>query len=223
MKKIAVLIFLLSMSISYSFSQGLGIGLGPSFWVGTDVLDWVKSDVPKQNLNALKSNKNPAFNINARVKFGEDNLRYVFNAGWNRFVIDNIRIGDVKNQTNFLDLTLTQNIIPLSFGLQYNIPLSSLKIYFGADAVYSIIRNSVQMNSNILGLSFSSSIATGDKTMNRIGASLGPGTEIGLGPITLDINLKLHFLNLINKETDEKTTSYFMTNVSVFFGNSDEK
>jgi hypothetical protein len=79
------------------------------------------------------------------------------------------------------------------------------------------------MKSNLAGLNFASSIESGDKTDNRMGLSVGTGTEIGLGPITLDINLKLHFMNLINKATDEKTSSYFMTNISVFFGGNSEE
>jgi hypothetical protein len=194
---------------NYSLSQGLGIGGGLSFWIG--------NDISKTSLKTIQQDKNPGFNLNARVKVGSSEyIKYTFNIGWNKFTIDKVTIQDPRSN-DIYNLSLSQNIFPLSAGIQLGLPMEVLKLYISGDVVYNIIRNSIDFDKPIGGTSIGIPVMFGDKTTYRIGASPGIGAEIKLGILILDASVKLQYMNLINKDSDESTTSYLMTNISVFF------
>jgi hypothetical protein len=211
MKNICLLFALTFISIS-TFAQGLGVGIGPSFWTVNDI--YIKNN----NLNLIDKDKKTGINLNARIKLGSDNnLRYVFNGGWNRFSIDQIKITD--NQNNSYQLSLSQNIFPLSAGLELGFPASSSRVYVCGDAVYNIIKNSIDYNKTINNYSVGIPVIFGDQTTYRIGASVGAGVELKLAFLLFDINARLHIMNILNKADNETSTSYLMTNITIFFGN----
>jgi hypothetical protein len=211
MKKNAFFILMALFATNLSLSQGLGVGAGLSFWTG--------NEITKNTLNLIKEEKNPGFNINARIKVGgSDYMKYVFNAGWNKFVVDKVTIVDPRSNDQY-ELTLSQNVFPLTAGIQLNLPLEIIRLYVSGDIAYNIIRNSIDYSKPIGGTSVSIPVMFGDKTTYRIGAAPGVGAEIKLGIILLDASVKVHFMNLINKEADETSTTFVMANLSVFFQN----
>jgi hypothetical protein len=213
MKRIYLLIILVLSSCSI-FSQGLGVGVGPSFWTVNDI------SIKDNNVNLVDKNKKVGLNVNARVKLGSDNLKYVFNAGWNRFSIDQITITDSRYvPATTYNITLSQNIFPLSAGLELGFPASSSRIYVCGDAVYNIIKNSIDYDKTFSGYSLGIPVIFGDQTAYRMGASVGAGVELKLAFLLLDINARLHFMNLFNKDKNETSTSFLMSNISIFFGN----
>jgi len=203
--------FLLIFTINFfSFSQGLGIGLGPSFWAN--------NDVTLKDFNLINKDLKPGFNLNLRIKFDNDFITYTINGGWNKFTISEVTITDPKTN-DIYDLSLSQNIFPISPGIQLNlIRLNPLKIYIAGDVSLNIIKNSIDIKRKISSQNIPIPVIFGDETDYRGGLAPGIGVELGLGILTLDVNAKLHYMNLFNKKDGETTTSFVMTNVSVFFG-----
>jgi len=203
--------FLLIFTINFfSFSQGLGIGLGPSFWAN--------NDVTLKDFNLINKDLKPGFNLNLRIKFDNDFITYTINGGWNKFTISEVSIKDPKTN-DIYDLSLSQNIFPISPGIQLNlIRLNPLKIYIAGDVSLNIIKNSIDIKRKISSQNIPIPVIFGDETDYRGGLAPGIGVELGLGILTLDVNAKLHYMNLFNKKDGETTTSFVMTNVSVFFG-----
>jgi hypothetical protein len=211
MKKLILTLVLFFLMTSTAFSQGFGIGAGFSFWT--------KNDITLNSIDIIDKNEKPGFNANVRLKFYSGFITYTINAGWNRFVISDISLVEPFGGTDTYNFTLSQNIFPISPGLQLNlIDLKVINIYLGGEVSFNFIKNSID-NSNISGeLSLPSMIMFGDETQFRIGAAPSVGVEINLGLITLDVNAKLHFMNVINKKAEEDLTNYLMANVTVFFG-----
>jgi len=210
MKKLFYSLLLLLTINVFSFSQGLGIGLGPSFWAN--------NDVTLKDFNLINKDLKPGFNLNLRIKFDNDFITYTINGGWNKFTISEVTITDPKTN-DIYDLSLSQNIFPISPGIQLNlIRLNPLKIYIAGDVSLNIIKNSIDIKRKISSQNIPIPVIFGDETDYRGGLAPGIGVELGLGILTLDVNAKLHYMNLFNKKDGETTTSFVMTNVSVFFG-----
>ncbi len=210
MKKFIGLIVFLVMYVSISYSQGLGIGIGPSFWTN--------NNVSLEKFNLINKDLKPGVNLNLRIKFDKDFVTYTINGGWNKFSISDVSIKDPKTGDVY-DLSLSQNIFPISPGIQLNlIRLNPVKIYIAGDVSLNIIKNSIDMKKSIYSQSIPIPVIFGDETEYRGGIAPGLGVELDLGLLTLDVNAKLHYMNIINKKDDEPTTSFLMTNVSVFFG-----
>jgi hypothetical protein len=210
MKKFAGIIILLIMFGKVSLSQGLGIGVGPSFWTN--------NDVSLEKFNLINKDLKAGINANFRIKFDRDFVTYTINAGWNKFSISDVTISDPQTKEVY-DLSLSQNIFPLSPGIQLNlIRLSPIKIYIAGDVSLNIIKNSIDIKKKISSQNIPIPVIFGDDTEYRGGVAPGVGVEIDLGLLTLDVNAKLHYMNIINKKDNEPTTSFLMTNVSVFFG-----
>lgn len=210
MKKIISFILLFIIIKSFSFSQGLGIGIGPSFWTN--------NDVSLEKFNLINKDLKPGYNLNLRIKFDNDLVTYTINGGWNKFSISDVTITDPKTG-DIYDLSLSQNIFPISPGIQLNlIRLNPIKIYIAGDISLNIIKNSIDIKRKIASQNIPIPVIFGEDTEYRGGVAPGIGVELGLGLLTVDVNAKLHYMNLINKKDDEPTTSFLMTNVSVFFG-----
>ena len=204
---------------SAAFSQGLGIGGGLSFWTNNDI---TLNNV--HDLDIINKDEKAGLNVNLRVKFNSGFIAYTLNAGWNRFVISEVSLFEPTSANTYC-FTLSQNIFPVSPGLQLNlIDLKVVNIYLGGEVSFNFIKNSID-NSRSYSVGSSgvldnipSMIMFGDETQFRIGAAPSAGVEINLGVITLDINAKLHYMNVINTKPGEEITTYLMANVSVFFG-----
>jgi len=210
MKKLFYSLLLILKINVFSFSQGLGIGIGPSLWAN--------NDVTLSNFNLINKDLKPGFNLNLRIKFDNDFITYTINGGWNKFTISEVSITDPKTN-DIYDLSLSQNIFPISPGIQLNlIRLSPLKIYIAGDISLNIIKSSIDVKRKISSQNIPIPVIFGDETEYRGGLAPGLGVELGLGVLTLDVNAKLHYMNLFNKKDGETTTSFLMTNVSVFFG-----
>ena len=210
MKKLILILAIFFMMASVSFSQGLGIGAGLSFWT--------KNDITLNNIDIIDKNEKAGFNANLRVKFHSGFMTYTINAGWNRFVISDVSFAEPNGMDTY-HFTLSQNIFPISPGLQLNlIDLKVINIYVGGEVCFNFIRNSIDNGGGSSMFGLPSMIMFGDETQFRIGAAPSVGVEINLGVITLDVNARLHYMNVINKVPGEEVTSYLMANVSVFFG-----
>ena len=214
MKKLIFIVVMFFLMVPVSFSQGLGIGAGLSFWT--------KNDITLNNIGIDLINKDEkvGFNANLRLKFHSDFLTYTINAGWNRFVISNVAfqplsVIDPDYSRSDFNFTLSQNIFPLAAGLQFNlVDVGLVDIYIGGEAGCSFIKNSIDNSGNS---KIPSMIMFGDETQIRFGAAPSAGVEINLGVITLDVNARLQFMNLINRKEGEALATYLMANVSVFF------
>jgi len=214
MKKLIFVVVMFFSAVPVSFSQGLGIGVGVSSWTQNDIT------LNNIGIDLINKDEKAGFNANLRLKFHSGLLTYTINAGWNRFVISNVSFQPLSiidpdfSRDNF-NFTLSQNIFPLASGLQFNLfDVGLVDIYVGGEAGCSFIKNSVDNSGNS---EIPSMIMFGDETQLRFGVAPSVGVEINLGIITLDVNARLQFMNLINRKESEALATYLMANVSVFF------
>jgi hypothetical protein len=189
-----LLIPLLCWTTSHTHAQRLGIGGGISIPQG-DFGDTYKK----------------GFNVGIKTKIGLPFIRVTLGAAWNKFKTDEFSITTTLGTATY---SYSQNIYPLSAGLEYSlIPIGPLNVYLAGDAVFSIINTSSSISGETRGIEFAK-----ESTVSRFGAGVGPGVELKLLVISLDLSAKYHFVNLVGKVGDEKTLSYIMVNLTVFFG-----
>jgi hypothetical protein len=214
MKKLILTLIVFFLMTSASFAQGLGLGGGLSFWI--------KNDIAFNDFDIIDKNEKVGFNVNLRTKHYSGFITYTFNVGWSKFFIPDVSL--VRHNGRGTDrFTLSQHIIPISSGLQLNlIDLQVINIYLGGEVSFNLIRNRNSLyNSNYSGLhGLAHTIMFGYENQFRVGAAPSAGVEINLGQITLDLNARLHYMNLINKKPGERVTPYLMTNVSFFLNSS---
>lgn len=151
-----------------------------------------------------------SFNVNLPLA-----RNFVFNSGigLHRFPQTTLNIIFPDQSFDTLILKSVQNIIPISVGLNWYIFKGILSPYLTGNLAYNYIVNSLDIVRMQTELPISTS-----KEYNRIGAGLGIGIDFNLEIITLSIEAKYHYLNLIGKTSEEANKSYLDLGISLIFG-----
>lgn len=168
--------------------------------------------------NLVRDAAKIGFDIGIKLRLPIGNSLLV-NAGisWNSFPETNILIQSATNNSALATLVTTQNIIPISAGINFYPLTRTLGVYATGEVTYNIMNNTVQLTAgNFSNLDES-------PTYNRTGVGLGAGIDLDLFLTLINVEAKYNFSNVIGKVNDEKAKNYFTLNVAVYFGGKQPK
>jgi opacity protein-like surface antigen len=149
--------------------------------------------------------------MKARIDLSEG-IVFVGSISWNKFPQTDIEITDPESGEVLTTLESSQNIIPISAGINAYLLKSLIGVYATGDLTYNYITSSVDYKSGSVSIPFSTT-----PTDNRVGFGLGAGVDLDLSLLTLNLEGKYNHANLIGKITDEETKTYFTLTFGVYF------
>ncbi|MCX7735131.1 MAG: porin family protein [Candidatus Kapabacteria bacterium] len=220
MKKIFFL-FLMLFCTQLAYSQlGIGFHTGlstPNNQINnvynTDKLDLKKADYFG---NLVREATKIGYHIGMKLRLNmSDNLFFVGGIVWNKFPQTTIEILNSKSGDTLIILQATQNVIPISAGLNLYLFQGLISPYLTGDLAYTIISNSIDFKQiPLTGVEIDPRV-----TDARAGFGLGAGFDIDLKLVYLNIEGKYNISNLIGKDSEEKNKNYFTLTLGVYFGN----
>lgn len=220
MKRILlVVVFFGFSSISYS-QLGIGFHAGMSTpnnqinnVYNTDKLDLNKSDYFG---NLFRESTRIGYHIGMKLRLNmSDNLMFVGGIIWNKFPQSTIEILNSKTGDTIVTLKATQNIIPISAGMNLYLFQGAISPYLVGDLSYNIISNSIDYKEiPLTGVEIDPLVSD-----TRAGFGFGAGIDIDLKLVYFNIEGKYNISNLIGKENQEKSKNYFILSLGVYFGN----
>ncbi len=168
--------------------------------------------------NLLRQSSGFGFHIGSRLYLElDEELALVFGIALHRFNESRLDVYDENGEELIAVLQATQNIVPISVGLDYPVYKGFVGFYVAGDLQYNYIFNTIDIVRNDLAIPFAD-----EPTNNRVGASFGAGVEIDLAALILDLGLRFNHANIIGKEDNEGDKTYLTFNLSVLFGEKTE-
>jgi len=220
MKKIFLIIVIL-FSTEVTYSQ-LGIGFHAGLSTPNNQINNVynsdKLDLKKPDYfgSLLRESTKIGYHIGMKLRLNmSENLFFVGGIIWNKFPQTSIEILNSKTGDTLISLQATQNVIPISAGLNLYLLQSMISPYLTGELSYTIISNSIDYKQiPLTPVEIDPNI-----TDARAGFGLGAGVDIDLKLVYLNIEGKYNISNLIGKVSEEQNKNYFTLSLGVYFGN----
>ncbi len=210
-----IVVFFLFFSKSYSTPISIGFEAGlaiPNNQINNNKIT-IQDTVPDVIRKGVASGYHLGMSINMGLT---ENFVFIGGIGLNRFPQSQLTIFYPKGEKFEFDtiiLKSVQNIVPVSVGVNWFIFRSVLSPYISGNLEYNYIQNSLEIEKLDVPIPILTS-----KTDNRIGAGIGVGTDIDLGLLSLNFDVKYHFLNLIGKTDGEPEKKYLTVSFGIIFG-----
>ncbi len=149
--------------------------------------------------NAVKS----GFHVQARYLLDVgDRTSVALSAGYNSFAQGKATITSPTLPAGInIAMDYSQNVIPLGVGLDYHLLKSFMGLVLMGELNYNLINYSV--NQQVSSVPIPVPIQFGDKSYNRVGFSTGIGFRLDVKLLTLTVDARYHFANLIGREANE--------------------
>jgi len=211
---ICALFFLASKDLSAGTNIGLFAGLSTPNDEMNNVLNSSKIDLKNMEAGDLvREATSSGYHIGAKLRFSlSDNFSFTGSASWHKFPESKIDVKDPVNDTTLAVLSSTQNIIPITAGMNFYLINSTIGIYGTGELAYSYIYNSVDFDYEGIPISIDDS-----PTDNRVGFGLGAGIDLDAKLLILNLEAKYNISNFIGKVSNEETKSYFTLSLGVYF------
>ncbi|MFA6570593.1 MAG: outer membrane beta-barrel protein [Bacteroidota bacterium] len=215
--RIAVLLLVLSLlftSSAYSTEIGFVFGLSTP----NDQVNNVYNGNPFKSINSMqhwyKQGANSGFHIGLRARFNmSDNFSFVGGVAWHRFPETEIQVKD--NQDRLLTtLKTTQNIIPISAGVQFYLIKSVVGVYGIGELTYNYISNTVDVSYAGQDIPLNLDL---NPTNSRIGFGIGAGADLDIKLVKLNLEGRYNLANFIGASAEEKSKAYFSLSLGVYF------
>lgn len=158
------------------------------------------------------------YHVGTKLRFGlGDGLVFTGGVSLTRFPQSNIDI-EVPNGKDTIrtTLTVTQNVIPISVGLNYYVTRKLVGMYVAGELTYNYLVSSI--DGTINGINFP---LDRSPTYNRVGFGLGAGMDIDLKLLALNVEAKYNLINFIGRDENEKSKSFISLSFGVYFGSMD--
>ncbi|MCX7880466.1 MAG: hypothetical protein N2517_07370 [Ignavibacteria bacterium] len=203
---------------NYTYSQPFSFGFGLGIATPNDEINNV------YNSDKINLNNNIGNVIRDAVKLGYyigTNLNlplskdFSFRAGisLNRFPKSELKIYFPNSTYDTVILKSLQNIIPISVGFDWFLYRSFVNPYLTGNLSYYYILHSI----DIVRLNQELPISTSE-TDSRLGAGIGAGLDFDLKILTIFLEGKYWFVNLIGGESNEQSKNFFSLGLGVIFG-----
>jgi hypothetical protein len=197
------------------------IGFGFTFGLATpnnqinDVYNTstINSDNIAKNLfrEGTKSGYDIGFKL--RVPLSND-IMFIGGVGLNRFPETSITVTVPGNDTLSAKLNTTENIIPISVGMNAYIMKKIINIYLTGELTYNYISSSIDYSTS----TFASLPLSTSASDSRVGCGVGAGFDLDIELCLLNFEAKYNVANFIGQTGSEKTKSYLTLNLGIFFG-----
>jgi hypothetical protein len=213
---------LISVLSTYQARADIGLGIFAGLATpNSEINNIYNSDKLTDGANAnnlVRDAAKTGFDIGIKLRLPINNS-LLFNAGisWNSFPKTNILIKSPTNNSSLATLVTTQNIIPISAGINFYPLTRSLGIYATGELTYNIMNSTVEVTAGNY-----SNLDT-KPTYNRTGIGLGAGIDLDLFLTLINVEAKYNFANVIGKVDNEKAKNYLTLNVGIYFGGKQTK
>ena len=169
----------------------------------------------------FRAGSKSGYNIGASIRFPLSG-NFVFRGGIaiHRFPQTSIQVKDPTNGNLLATLNTTQNIVPITIGLNYYLFREFVGLYATGDLSYNYISSSVDVSQANTSVSLPIATSTTD---NRVGFGVGAGADLDLKLILLNLEAKYNIANMIGQKPGESTKSYFSLTFGVYFGSVSAK
>jgi len=208
------LMFFSAQNITVASNFGLFVGLSTP----NDEVNNVYNSA-KLNLNDLQPGKlireasALGYHIGGKIRLSlSDDFSFTGSAAWHKFPESNIDVLDPTSGDTLARLTTTQNIIPITAGINFYLINSTIGLYGTGELAYSYIYNSIDVQYEDVPLEIEKT-----PTDSRVGFGLGVGADLDLQLLTLNLEAKYNISNLIGKVSNEETKAYFTLSLGVYF------
>lgn len=199
---------------------GLFGGLSVPNDKAADIFDPKKISVDNiQNGKWTTEAASAGYHIGAKVKISLANdIKLVLGAAFHRFNESTIIIKDPTNPDVILvSLFTTQNVIPISAGLDYAIINAKVvDLYLSGELDYNAISYTTDVNYGGIGVPQTNPF-TDPAAQSRVGFGLGVGTNLNLQILKVNLEAKYHYMNMIGKEDGEADKNFIAVSLGVYF------
>ncbi|MDW7996599.1 MAG: hypothetical protein RMJ46_02835 [Bacteroidota bacterium] len=121
-----------------------------------------------------------------------------------RFPQSRIYVTDPRTRDTIVVLTAVQNLIPITAGIRFTLLPSLLRLHGSAQLSYTILNSSTDIERGTLSVP----LTIGTQNNHRIGADVGIGADIGLGPVGIGAEVRYAVSNLIGRVGGEAQKNY---------------
>jgi hypothetical protein len=216
MKKIYLVILILLFQQSVSSAQthfGLFAGLSTPNDQINNIYNSSKYQIGDNLLDYFRESATVGYHIGAKIRFSmSDNFEFTGSAALHKFPESEIEVRNPENDTLLAVLTTSQNIIPLTVGLNFYIINSTIGIYGTGELSYNYI--SYTVDADYQGVPIPLERSTPD---NRVGFGIGAGINFDIKLLILNLETKYNIANLIGTEKGEQQKNYLTVSLGVFF------
>ncbi len=215
----ALLVFL-SMSATSSAQTSITIGGGlaiPNDQVNNVYNSLSIADNTSKVWSTLRESTKLGYDLNVRLRFPlAESIFFDGGVGFARFPQSTITVADPSNNDTLVQLLSTQNVVPISAGLDYFLFRSVISPYVSAELQYNYMSSTVDYAAgNGIGVPLNLDTAPVD---SRVGAAVGAGFMLNLAITSLNVDLRYHMVNLVGKTSDEQSKSYVSLNLGLAWG-----
>jgi len=142
-----------------------------------------------------------------------NNFAFTGSAAWHRFPETELSMVNPETNVEVGTLITSQDIIPITAGINYYLIDSGIGIYGTGELSYNYYSNSVSLQSTQGDL-----IIPGEPDGGRVGFGIGAGLDINLVLVNANLEAKYNVSNLIGKSDGEQTKAYYTLSIGIFFG-----
>jgi hypothetical protein len=202
-------------SSAYSTEIGFVFGLSTP----NDQVNNVYNGNPFKSIDSMqnwyKQGANSGFHIGLRARFDmSDNFNFVGGIAWHRFPQSKIEISDTQSRVVLATLKTTQNIIPISAGVQFYLIKSIVGVYGIGELTYNYISNTVDVTYAGQDIPLNLNL---NPTDSRIGFGIGAGADLDIKLVKLNLEGRYNLANFIGATAEEKSKAYFSLSLGVYF------
>ncbi|MGB9771732.1 MAG: hypothetical protein ACPLX7_07120 [Candidatus Kapaibacteriota bacterium] len=219
MKKIFVVVFfLLLFYAEKNFSAPIGIGFSVGLATPNEQLNNVYNSETLSLNNKLWNVAREAAKIGYFIGMNlalplSENIFFKSGIALNRFPQSEVKLIFPGQTSDTVVLKTIQNFIPISAGIDLFLFRTMISPYISGNLSYFYLANSI----DIVKMNQELPIAT-SKTESRIGAGIGGGVNLDLELVSLNLEAKYWFVNLIGNVKNEPQKNFLTVGVSVIFG-----
>lgn len=227
-KKLFFLLPIVIIITIYTAKAQPGSGLG--FFIGlatpNDQINNVYNDqqweyaTSEQNglANFFSRGAKTGYTLGAKLRIRmSDNVNLYGGIAWARFPESTVDLIDPDNGNTIATFQITNNIVPVTGGIDLYIIkdfIDIINIYGVGEISYNYISNSVDYQSNSgVSLAYNNN----NPADSRLGFGLGAGFDFDLKLVTLNLEAKYNYLNLIGQSGGEEAKDYLSVTTGIFF------
>jgi opacity protein-like surface antigen len=161
----------------------------------------------------FNENSNLGYHIGLGLRIGiSDMLDFVGGVEFHRFTRSEFKIKDPESG-EINTMRSTQNIFPVNAGVNLKIINTDIFGVYGTGGLaYNYISNSVDFLTEESDFSVPLDLSPDD---SRLGYFFGAGTDLNIGLLKLNLELKYHHINFIGKEEGEEDKQFLAVSLGV--------
>jgi hypothetical protein len=208
-----------SLIINYSTAKSL---MGIGFFAGLSTPnDQINNVYNSNNINIgngfadlLREGTKLGYHLGLKGRLSlADNVAFTGSAAWHRFPDTKLTMVDPDTKQEIGTLVTSQDIIPITAGINYYLIDSGVGIYGTGELSYNYFANSVSVQSTQGDI-----LIPGEPDGGRVGFGIGAGIDINLVLVNANLEAKYNVSNLIGKSDGEQNKAYYTLSLGIFFG-----